>query len=154
MIERFGDVWCMDNIRYLCIPINGSLARQSKLVMGAGIAREARDLCAGLNAVAGVMVKAHGLRVMMMSYAWSKCIILFPTKYEWTDSIADLALIELSCMELKVIAKTMPGTNIALPRPGCGIGGLDWITQVKPVVAKHLGDLDNIVIVTKEYNTL
>ena len=40
--------------------------------------------------------------------------------------------------------------RIALPRLATGVGGLDW-DEVKPLIAKHLGDLPTDVMVVETY---
>ena len=40
--------------------------------------------------------------------------------------------------------------SIALPRLACGVGGLNW-EEVKPLIAKHLGDLNIPVYIYTHY---
>ena len=79
----------------------------------------------------------------------SKCgLIRFPTKYNIGDNKSSLELIEQSLQTLVQIANNFKSKKIYLPRPGCGIGGLDWETEVKPLCEKYLEDLENVFIVT------
>jgi O-acetyl-ADP-ribose deacetylase (regulator of RNase III) len=41
--------------------------------------------------------------------------------------------------------------SLALPRLSCGINGLDW-NDVKPLIDKHLGDLDIPVYIYATYH--
>jgi O-acetyl-ADP-ribose deacetylase (regulator of RNase III) len=55
---------------------------------------------------------------------------------------------------LRDLAKYVVSENIksvALPRLATGVGALDW-SEVKPLIAKYLGDLNVDVIVYKEYH--
>lgn len=55
---------------------------------------------------------------------------------------------------LKALAKFVRAEKVkslALPRLATGVGGLDW-EQVKPLVEKHLGDLDIPVFVYAVYH--
>ena len=42
-------------------------------------------------------------------------------------------------------------SSVALPRLACGVGGLDW-NEVKPLIEKHLGDLNIPVYVYSTYH--
>ena len=59
-------------------------------------------------------------------------IVDFPTKRHWSDrsSVTDVraGLISLVCVVL-----TRKLKSIAVPALGCGLGGLDWETEVRPL---------------------
>jgi O-acetyl-ADP-ribose deacetylase (regulator of RNase III) len=40
--------------------------------------------------------------------------------------------------------------SLALPRLACGVGGLDW-DEIKPLIEKHLGDLNIPVYIYTNY---
>lgn len=42
-------------------------------------------------------------------------------------------------------------SSVALPRLACGVGGLDW-NEVRPLIEKHLGDLNIPVYVYSTYH--
>ena len=76
-------------------------------------------------------------------------IFTLPVKHHWREK-ADLELIERSLRELvykvdghtpehAATAKRDQLKRIALPRPGCGNGGLSW-DNVRPLAAKILDD--------------
>lgn len=52
--------------------------------------------------------------------------------------------------ELHNIAEKEKFSSLALPRLSTGVGGLDW-DQVKPLIVKHLGNLQIPVIVYVGY---
>jgi hypothetical protein len=74
-----------------------------------------------------------------------KCLIIsFPT-LNFLGELADLELIQTSAAQLKEIADRWQLKNILIPRPGCGIGGLDYYQQVQPVLSQYLDDRFTIV---------
>jgi hypothetical protein len=141
MTEVTGNVW---NIvrpgEYVCVLVNGSTDRHGHAVMGAGIARQASSKFPGLSKVLGDKIRRIGNHVHVFP-EW--CLIAFPTKnVYWQDSSVEL--IERSCAELSVAIRAYGIPVCYLPRPGCGMGRLNW-DDVKPVVEKHLS---NVVVVS------
>jgi hypothetical protein len=67
----------------------------------------------------------------------NKWILNFPTKRHWR-SPSEVEYIEEGLKALTKSAIEMQLTDIAMPKLGCGNGGLDWDTQVKPIVEKYL----------------
>ncbi|AHJ13794.1 macro domain-containing protein [Sulfurospirillum multivorans] len=67
----------------------------------------------------------------------NKWILNFPTKKHW-KSPSQLEYIEKGLKKLIVQANKLQLADIAMPKLGCGNGGLDWDTQVKPIVEKYL----------------
>lgn len=131
----------------ICVTTNGCIKSDGKLVMGAGVAKDFRDMFKGIDTKLGKYVKEYGNRVfnagkvtIKVDEKSSKVVtaISFPTKYDWKDK-SDLALIEQSCVQLKQVAEKFKiEGNIYLPAPGCSNGGLDWTKDVKPIIEKHL----------------
>ena len=52
---------------------------------------------------------------------------------------------------LKKIIKKEKFTSVAIPRLGTGVGGLDW-DEVRPLIQKHLGDLEIPAYVYSTYH--
>lgn len=74
-----------------------------------------------------------------------KWIINFPTKKHWRNR----SKIEYIETGMKVLVETINEKNIksiAIPPLGCGNGGLNW-DEVKPIILKHLENLENEVTV-------
>lgn len=83
-----------------------------------------------------------------------KKICLFPTKQHWKDP-SELEWIDLGLQsfvrKIKDVIYNRRGFAIdkpceqsyAFPKLGCGLGGLDWHSQVEPLMNKHLGYLKN-----------
>lgn len=75
-------------------------------------------------------------------------ILNFPTKRHWKQK----SLLEDIDLGLKYFAENyadMGITSIAFPPLGCGNGGLKW-SDVKNLINKHLGDLEDIDIYVYE----
>ena len=90
----------------------------------------------------------NGKNVMGAGIATGAVLFRFPTKNDvWYNS--NLNVIENSLRELIYTARLNKNYKIYLPRPGCGCGGLDWESQVKPLCEKYLNDSKNIFIVSK-----
>lgn len=67
----------------------------------------------------------------------NKWILNFPTKKHW-KSPSKIDYIEKGLKKLIEQGSRLQLTDIAMPKLGCGNGGLDWETQVKPIVEKYL----------------
>jgi len=67
----------------------------------------------------------------------NKWILNFPTKKHWRNP-SKIEYIEQGLQRLVQDAAKMQITDIAMPKLGCGNGGLDWELQVKPLVEKYL----------------
>lgn|SRR5574337_1149082 len=158
MIEIIGDIFQQTNADAICFTSNGVVNSKGELVMGAGIAKQFRDRFPKLAHSAGQQVKQFGNSVAIVgvkmkdgsdfirgrSDANLKTHILnFPTKKHWKDS-SSLMLIRKSAKELLEITNKQGWKKVCLSRPGCGLGGLNWEKQVKPLI-KDLFD-DRFVI--------
>ena len=62
---------------------------------------------------------------------------------------ADLLLVKSNLYRVKEYCLSNPERKVYLPRPGCGIGDLDWSSEVKPLCEEIFKDIDNIYIVSK-----
>ncbi|QOG12067.1 macro domain-containing protein [Arcobacter sp. FWKO B] len=67
----------------------------------------------------------------------NKWILNFPTKKHWKNP-STVEYIEKGLKRLLEESAKLQITDIAMPKLGCGNGGLDWETEVKPVVEKYL----------------
>ncbi|CAA6801094.1 MAG: Unknown protein [uncultured Sulfurovum sp.] len=67
----------------------------------------------------------------------NKWILNFPTKEHWR-SPSKVEFIERGIQKLVADAHKLQVNDIAMPKLGCGNGGLDWESQVKPIVEKYL----------------
>jgi O-acetyl-ADP-ribose deacetylase (regulator of RNase III) len=67
----------------------------------------------------------------------NKWILNFPTKKHWKNP-SKVEYIEKGLQTLVEQANKLQLTNIAMPKLGCGNGGLNWEKEVKPIVEKYL----------------
>lgn len=155
MLEQKGNILSdFKNADAICFTSNGVLNKHECLVMGAGIAKAFKDKWSVLPELAGEHVKKNGNCVGVLYYTQTTSILYglgvvpekekvyvlnFPTKHHYRDN-SDLVLIEKSTRELLTITNKYQWNKIYLPRPGCGLGGLDWEGQVKPLLSTILDD--------------
>lgn len=76
---------------------------------------------------------------------WTLFIVLFPTKSHWKQQ-SELKWIEIGLRQLRSTLCETGIVDIAIPKIGCGEGGLDWC-DVRPLIEKYLGGLETIVYV-------
>lgn len=67
----------------------------------------------------------------------NKWILNFPTKEHWRTP-SKLEFIEKGLQQLIKDAHKLQINDIAMPKLGCGNGGLDWESEVKPIVEEYL----------------
>ena len=70
----------------------------------------------------------------------NKWILNFPTKKHWRQP-SQVAFIESGLRKFTEHVDDLLISSIAFPELGCGNGGLDFETQVKPIMEKYLGRL-------------
>jgi hypothetical protein len=144
MREAVGDIWemaAMRTVPVVCVTTNLQVSR-GVAVMGAGIAREARDLFPGLAKKYGEQLQWFKSALYVGPFSstalWNCHLIMFPTKDDWRNPSIP-AMIEKSATDLVGITDYLRFQEVLLPRPGCGMGGLQW-TNVKPLLDPILDD--------------
>jgi hypothetical protein len=131
MRNRQGNIWDQVGIvNAVCVTTNGIVKRDGSLVMGAGIALEAVKKYPSIQYTFGGIVKKYGNIPAIGITDRDTNIVSFPTKNDYEDP-SDIFLIRRSAESLKIMADIHNWKRIALPRPGCGLGGLDWIDVQK-----------------------
>jgi O-acetyl-ADP-ribose deacetylase (regulator of RNase III) len=133
MREERGDLWSYP-AEYRCVTTNGVVLR-GQLVMGKGVALQAKKLYPDLPFTLGVWVKRYGNRPFRCR---KEGIITFPTKHDWHDD-SSLSLILASARAIVEMVNKFGIQSVALPRPGCGNGNLSW-QEVGPALAEILDD--------------
>lgn len=160
MREISADAWDIE-CDVLCITTNRTLKSGSSLnirpylnVMGGGIAGEAARRDRSLPRRYAELIDEFGHHVYLMMLKDSRDsqdtqnrpVLMFPTKQEvWEGS--DLDTISTSVQETILLADIYGWKTIALPRPGAGLGGLDWKSQVKPYLLS-MGLDDRFLIIS------
>ena len=139
MKEVTGNLWTF-HAQYLPIVIttNGDVRRDGACVMGRGVARQAANRYPKLPYSIGDKIKHYGNHAFSFACSESQIIFTFPVKHHWSE-LADIKLITRSCDELILQLSYWRFTEIYMPRPGCGNGGLTW-DVVRPIIAEKLDD--------------
>lgn len=149
MLEMKGDFWEI-KADWKCIPVNAMFRSDGSAIMGAGLAKQARDRFPMIElALGNVMRQVSSQVTIIQSDENNVAYLAFPTKRHWRGS-SDLGLIEISTLQLKLAwLKTfenpaLPPRSVLLPRVGCGEGGLSW-EHVKPILERILPERNFIV---------
>lgn len=127
----------------ICITTNTMLRSSGSGIMGAGIAKQAAGLCPEAEACLGELIRSNGACVGEIGELRSESghaikLLAFPTKHDWRDK-SDIELIRQSAWQLHLWSCQHPTVKyILLPPVGCGLGGLDWESDVEPVVSAFL----------------
>lgn len=144
-IARKVNIWnYVGRADLICVTTNGMTKRDGTLVMGAGIALQARNLFPELGKLWGEHVRREG-NIPCFSFVQKGTVIAsLPTKHDWRDK-SDLALIEASVRSIERLCTKAYLTKNLLPPPGCGHGGLNWQKEVKPLLETILDERFYIV---------
>lgn len=152
MREIAADAWEVE-CDVLAITTNGTVMENGANVMGGGIAKEAALRNPTLPFMYGSLIERYGHHVYLIPGpvpVVQPSLLMFPTK-DAVDEPASLQRIEHSIYEANLLANLYKWETIALPRPGAGLGGLDWEREVKPcLLALNLSDRFLIVSFPEE----
>lgn len=145
--EVRGNIWDMlDKDSVVFILTNNSIYN-GKNPMGGGIAREALNRNPGVDSIVAECIKSNSFNLKRDALSGAS-MVRFPTKVSVHSLYSDVELIEDSLHRVKLIAEKFPLKKLYVPRPGCGYGGLDWDSEVKPLCEKYLDNLKNVFVVT------
>ena len=111
-------------------------------VMGKGLALKFKDTFPGLfeSYVTDVVEKKIAIGVPTIWKGKERWVINFPTKDDWRKP-STYEYIEAGLRGLRTKLDEWAVLSLALPALGCGLGNLDW-NVVRPMIVKHLGDLE------------
>lgn len=129
MREQTGDLFGVGRVAdLLVITTNGAVRQDGKAVMGRGVAKQAATRWPNLPGLLGDALQQSGNHVadLWKPSCWPT-IVSFPVKHHWREP-ADVELIERSVGELVELTGRLGARLVVLPRPGCGNGGLDWVS--------------------------
>jgi hypothetical protein len=137
----------------ICFTSNGVVKPNGELVMGAGVAKAFADKWPPLAIRAGHCVKMGGNRVHWLRDIFTYrlddgchkyvSVVSFPTKNNWKNP-SSLPLIIESAKQLSDLTNIYKWKSVYLPRPGVGLGGLDW-SVVKAAIEPLLDDRFTVV---------
>lgn len=123
----------------MCVTTNGCVKKNGHAVMGKGIAKQVNDQFQvsyklGCLLCCGNQVYHLGVYSSRQFHLFS-----FPTKHDWRNG-SDLDLIKASAYGLRAECDKYGIQTCYLTPPGCGCGGLDYNTQVAPILEPILDD--------------
>jgi len=126
----------------VCITTNGVTKPNTELVMGRGVALQAKQIFPDISYKLGNLVRKNGNHCFFLE---QERVISFPTKNHWKNK-SEVSLIKRSCLELNDIIEQNNLDAVYLPKPGCSNGGLNW-EFVKKQIENIL--FQNVIIVDK-----
>lgn len=123
------------------VTTNGMLCKNGDAVMGKGQALEAKQLFPGVEKRLGEYLSRYGNRAFYMGVYQAgshlTSLVTFPTKYHWRDR-SSLELITVSAHQVKAIADKFHLNKLYMPLVGCGLGKLDYVSHVRPILQEIL----------------
>lgn len=165
MKEKKADLFEMiqdEKVDAICITTNGQYTLDGRAAMGGGCAGVCAKRWPETAIRLGKCLKNFGTNVPFVigaldsKGAWieptlkkikegkCKCLIIsFPTIDNLVDG-SDLELIKRSAQELKLMVDKYELRGVVVPRPGVGIGGLNW-ADVKTIIAPFMDDRFTVV---------
>jgi O-acetyl-ADP-ribose deacetylase (regulator of RNase III) len=123
-------------------------------VMGKGLALQFKQRFPDNFRAYAAACKAGGVTVGRMFVTQNeelegpRWIINFPTKQDWRHP-SKLEWVAAGLQDLRRVLLAEGIASVALPKLGCGLGGLDWNT-VRPLIEQALGDLEGVDVVVYE----
>ena len=83
-------------------------------------------------------------RVLAYQEKGGPMIICLATKADWRDS-SKMEYVSAGLDDLAKQIKALGIRSVAIPKLGCGLGGLDW-NKVRPLIVEKLSSLDGISV--------
>lgn len=154
--QSSADIWTLHSAGcYIVDPTNACVTRAGENVMGAGISLDVKRrwpemprLYGGIlmervrpGVPSGRTPAVSDLCPPLVTVDDERRLCLAPVKADWRDR-ADLGLIAVVLAELAGFVSARHGVRVAIPRLGCGAGGRDWESEVKPLVREALHGMD------------
>jgi len=145
MIEVFGDIFSnsvLSRADAICITTNGKIKTNGRAVMGAGVAKVARDKFKGIDEDLANNINMNGNITQLIRYYKhfneKVQLVALPTKNHYVED-SSLELIVKSINELVVLTDKYKWEKVFLPRPGCSNGKLNWV-DVRMLIKTYLDD--------------
>jgi O-acetyl-ADP-ribose deacetylase (regulator of RNase III) len=154
MIDVTGDLWTYGQAPAynlaITVTTNWTVTAQGKNVMGGGCAAEAAYRFPSLPLKYGERLERLGRHTHAFApgavgnVPW---LVMMGVKSEvWHD--ASVNLIQLAANEMLLLANRLDWQEVIVPRPGCGLGGLDYDEHVRPILVEEWGDDDRFKVIT------
>ena len=126
-------------------------------VMGSGLALTSKLSCPGLYEAYRKQCKDGLLTVrniFLYKPQYGPYVLCLPTKDHYRDP-SKLEYIEYNLDNICKQYEELGITSLAIPPIGCGLGRLDYIKNVKPLLYKYLDpiDLEVSILMDKDYYT-
>ncbi len=143
-----GDIWekATEANGWVVVTTNTMIRGDGLAVMGAGIAKEAAQRFPDLPSRLATHIVRWGDRIYIDNE-----VICLPTKRDWRQP-SKLEYVEQGCRELLELARVLEivgnQRSILLPKLGCGLGGLNWERQVRPMMDALL-ESERFILVSK-----
>ena len=115
-------------------------------VMGKGLALKFKETIPGLAVAHANACKGGFCKIGCPWIYWVndvRQVLCFPSKDHWRRP-STLDYIERGLVGVVKLHSMGEIHSLALPPLGCGLGGLAW-SEVKPLIEKHLGNLEMII---------
>ena len=87
----------------------------------------------------GSKVKLGRVNPYFLDKDSNKWLVSFPTKYHWRDK-SEISSIQSGLIGLRNFCVNFKVMSVAIPKLGCGLGGLDW-NDVKPLIEEVFDDV-------------
>lgn len=111
-------------------------------VMGKGIAKRYKEVYPDMYKQYQKFCEQHLLDIgkLWIYKSDTKWILNFPTKKHWRNP-SKIEYIEQGLKKFVETYEEKGVTSVSFPQLGCGNGGLDWESEVRPLMEKYLKDL-------------
>ena len=123
----------IDDLDYICITTNSILNSKKELVMGAGIAKEAKNRYPSLPKEFGKKILEKGYEGKFYGIIVYAKFLAFQTKIHYKDN-SPLDLVKKSCEYLKIAADLNKNLIFGLPFPAVTNGGRTY-EEILPIVS-------------------
>lgn len=113
-------------------------------VMGKGLALEFKHRYPDIyqfyvRACSANELRVGGIAIYAMKKKPNRSVCLFPTKHHWKDK-STIEILDKSFQAFIEYAPQMKIISVAFPKVGCGLGGLNFEHQVRPLFEKYFND--------------
>ena len=140
MREIIGDLWDQHQQgRVIAITTGGRVNKDGNCDMPRGGARQARERFPQLAWHLGQQIRMHGNHVFDLGSR----IVCFPVENSPLEG-PEFGLIEQSCRELLELVDYKGWSEIVVPRPGCGGGGLAW-SDVRVILERYFDERFQVI---------